>query len=296
MRRIKQPISDKTKIALGILGVFMLLVAYSLLSYQQQRKNPNDTTMPSIRQLIGGLKEICTPHEKVDNTLAAAFGVETEELTFWGKIKSTWLFQDFTATYGRLFKGLMWGCLFAVILGLLMGCYEWLAAILVPPLSLVAQIPATAMIAVFYVLVINVLHWNNEWVYITMIGFGVLPTLTQSIYLSARDDLHDEEINKAYTLGASNLEVIWNVVFRQILPKVIDSIRLQIGPAMVYLVAAEMLLASVGMGYQIRMQQRMLHMAVVYDYLLILGITGLLMNKVMIWLRKWLCPWYRMGK
>lgn len=295
MRRIKQPINDRTRIAFGILGVFMLLVLYSFLSYQQRSKNPNDTTMPNLMQLGYGFKEICTPIEK-NHTLAESFGIGVEDPTLWSKIKSTWLFQDFTATFGRLFKGLMWGCFLAVLLGLLMGCYEWLAAIFVPPLSFLAQIPATAMIAVFYVWVSKILQWQTEWVYIYMIGFGVLPTLTQSVYLSARDDLHDEEINKAYTLGASNLEVIWNIVFRQIMPKVIDSIRLQIGPAMVYLVAAEMLLAQVGMGFQIRMQQRVLHMVVVYDYLLILGVVGLLMNKSMVWFRQWSCPWYRKGK
>ena len=128
--------------------------------------------------------------------------------------------------------------------------------------------------------------------FVAMIGFGVLPTLTQSIYISARDDIHEEEIDKAYTLGASNLEVIWNVVFRHILPKILDAVRLQIGPAMVFLIAAEMLVGQVGMGYQIRMQQRLLHMNIVYNYLLILGITGLLMDRGMIVLREWLCPWY----
>jgi NitT/TauT family transport system permease protein len=238
---------------------------------------------------------MCTP-DLPDPGLQAAFGLKTEEPTLWDKISSTWLYKDATATFRRLFSGLMWGCVLAVLIGLMMGCYEWLAAILVPPLSFLAQIPATAMLAVFIVIVAKVLQWDSEWTYTLMIGFGVLPTLTQTVYLSARDDLHSEEINKAYTLGARNTEVIWNVVFPQILPKVIDATRLQIGPAMVYLVAAEMLLAQVGMGYEIRMQQRLMHMAVVYDYLFILGATGLLMNKSMVWFRMWMCPWYARGK
>ena len=125
-----------------------------------------------------------------------------------------------------------------------------------------------------------------------MISFGILPTLTQSIYLAAKDDLHVEEINKAYTLGASNLELIWNIVFQKILPKVIDNTLLQIGPAMVFLIAAEMLVGQVGIGFQIRMQQRLLHMNVVYTYLILLGVTGLMMDRAMISLRNRLCPWF----
>jgi len=289
--RIKQPISDKTRIALGILGVFMLLVIYSFLSYQQRSKNPNDTTMPNLLQIGHGFKEACTP-DLPDPTLQEAFGLEVEKPTLRKKITSTWLYQDLSITCQRLFFGLWWGCMFAIILGLFMGCYKWLAAIFAPSLSFMAQIPATAMLAVFLVLVAKILQWQGEWVYTFMIGFGVLPTLTQSIFIAARDDLHEEEISKAYTLGASNGEVIGNVVLPQILPKILDSIRLQIGPALVYLVAAEYSLAQVGMGYQIRMQTRMLHMAIVYDYLIVLGILGLLMNKSLIWYRKWQCPWY----
>lgn len=292
MKRIRQPISKKKKIFLGVVGILLLVVVYSYISYQQQSKNPDDTTMPNLVQLMHGFKEISTPADQ-NNDLANAFGVQKEELGIWGKIKSTWVFQDVSTTYWRLFKGMFLGCLFAIGIGLLMGCYEEVAAVLSPPLSLLSQVPATAMIAVFYVMVIKIMNWDGEWVYVTMIGFGILPILTQSIYLSALNDLHSEEIDKAYTLGASHLEVIWNVVFQQILPKIIDSVRLQIGPAMVYLIAAEMLLAQVGMGYQIRMQQRLLHMAVVYDYLLILGVTGLILNKLIVDFRAWMCPWYK---
>lgn len=280
MKRIKQPISSLSKLIWGIVGIAVLSLGYAHISHQQHLKNPDDTTLPNYCQLIDGAKAVLTPRT---NPLI----VESEKGWF-EQVKSTWLYQDATATYGRLFKGLLWGCFLSIVLGTLMGCYEWLAALLIPALSFLSKVPGTAMLAVFFVIV-----GTGECMFVTMIGFGVLPTLTQAIYLSARDDIHDEEIDKAYTLGASNLELIWNVVFRQILPKILESTRLQIGPAMVYLIAAEMLVGQVGMGYQIRMQQRLLHMNIVYDYLLILGVTGLLMDRGMMFLREKLCPWFR---
>ncbi len=284
MARIKQPIQNRTKVVLGIVGVVVLASFYSYLSYRQHVRNPDDTTLPNFRQLVEGARLVITPRE---NTLTEAFGLEKSDDSFLGSINKTWLYQDAVATYGRLFKGLLWGCTLSVIIGTLMGCYEWLAALLAPPLSFLAKVPGTAMLAVFFVVV-----GTGESMFVAMIGFGVLPTLTQAIYLSARDDLHEEEIDKAYTLGACNFELVWNVVFRQILPKTMDAIRLQIGPAMVFLIAAEMLVGQVGMGYQIRMQQRLLHMNIVYNYLLILGLTGLAMDRAMIALRQWACPWY----
>lgn len=284
MARIKQPINRSTGIVLGVIGIIALASVYEFLSYNQHLRNPTDTTIPSVGQLANGFVEICTPRT---NPLKAAFGAADEEQTFWEKVSSTWLYKDATATFGRLFKGMAWGCVLSVVLGVLMGCYEHFAALLLPTLSFLAKVPGTAMLAVFFVLV-----GTGEAMFITMIGFGVLPTLTQAVYLSAKHDIHDEEINKAYTLGASNLEVVYNVVYKQILPKILESVRLQIGPAMVYLIAAEMLSAQVGLGYQIRLQQRLLNMAVVYDYLLLLGLSGLAMDKGMLWFRRVWCPWY----
>jgi NitT/TauT family transport system permease protein len=287
--RIRQPIKQRWKILFGVIGVMILLGSYSYLSRLQHIKNPTDTTMPNLSQLIDGIKFVATPRE---NSLKAAFGIPDESgHNFWDQMWKTMIVQDSWATYSRLVKGLVWGCVISVLLGTLMGCFEGLAAFLLPTLSFLSKVPGTAMLAVFFVLA-----GTGETMFIAMIGFGILPTLTQSIYLSARDDLHHEEIDKAYTLGASNLEVIWEVVFPQIFPKVLDNVRLQLGPAMVFLIAAEMLVGQVGMGYQIRMQQRLLHMNVVYDYILFLGATGLLMDKGMLFYRKWWCPWFARGR
>ena len=82
------------------------------------------------------------------------------------------------------------------------------------------------------------------------------------------------------------------MIWKQILPKVIDSIRLQIGPAMVFLLAAEMVVGNAGLGYQIRMQSRILNMSVVYVYLAILAIIGLAAEWSLATLRRTLCPWF----
>lgn len=282
MFTIKQPISVTTRWLLGVMGIGLLIAFYSHLSRQQHQINPSDTTLPGLHQLIDGFKEICTPRS---NNLKSIFSDATEAESIG--IRDTWLYKDAAATYSRLFIGISLGCLISTLFGILMGCYEWLAAILLPPFAFLAKVPGTAMLAVFFVLA-----GTGETMFNVMICFGILPTLVQSIYLSVKHDIHEEEINKAFTLGASNFEVIWNVIFRKILPKILENIRLQIGPAMVYLIAAEMLVGQVGMGYQIRMQQRLLSMNIVYDYLLILGITGLIMDQGMLTLRRWICPWF----
>jgi NitT/TauT family transport system permease protein len=264
---IRKPIGRTWTIALGVASILILLGAYTTVSAVQHLKNPDDRTIPLWSQIVEGVVKASTPAD-----------------TARGEI---WLVEDTKATFGRLFGGLAVGVLASIVLGMLMGTFTPVEAFLLPPLKFLAKIPPTALMAIFFVLA-----GIGFSMYVAMIAFGVLPTLTQSIYLSAKRDVPDELVFKSYTLGASHVEVIWNVIFRQVLPDVIESIRLQIGPAMVYLIAAEMLVASVGIGYRIRLEQRLLNMSVVYYYVFVLGAFGFVIDYALRLLVRKACPWY----
>jgi len=262
---IRKPIKKKWSTALGVLSVLILLCGYTYLSHRQHAANPDDTTIPSWKQLWQGVKK----------------AVALDEYT-----RERWIVEDAKATLARLFIGLFFGIAGALVLGVIMGCVKAVEAFLVPPLSLLAKIPPTAALAVFFVMV-----GTGTNMYVMMIAFGVLPTLAQAVYLSVKD-VPEELLNKAYTLGASNCEVIWNIIVRFILPRLIDAIRLQIGPAMVYLIAAEMVCGDVGFGYRIRLQSRLLNMSVVYPYLGALAAFGFAVDYGLRFLQKKVCPWY----
>ncbi len=262
---IRQPISSQRRIALGVISVLVLLAAYTGISKWQHVRNPEDTTIPTWGQLADGVKKI----------------VETNKRT-----EERWIVVDTEATVSRLFMGMFCGIFGAVILGLMMGCFRSVEAVFAPPLSLLAKVPPTAALAVFFVLV-----GTGTEMFVAMIAFGILPSLAQSVYLSVRD-VPDELLYKAYTLGGSQTELIWNVIVRAIMPRVIDSVRLQIGPAMVYLIAAEMVVGDVGFGYRIRLQSRLLSMNVVYPYLALLAGFGYSMDYGLRLLQRMFYPWF----
>jgi len=250
---------------LGVLSVAVLLTAYTYLSHRQRLTNPNDTTIPSWAQLRQGL--------------AQAFEVNRRS-------EERWILVDSEATLTRLFLGLAFGVGGALVLGLSMGCNAIAEGFFAPPLSLLAKIPPTAALAVFFVLA-----GTDTNMYVAMIAFGVLPSLAQSIYLAVKE-VPEELRYKAYTLGASHAEVLWDVIVRQVFPKALDAVRLQIGPAMVYLIAAEMVTGDVGFGYRIRLQSRLLNMSVVYPYLAFLAAFGYAMDYSLRLLQRATCPWY----
>lgn len=265
--RIRQPISERYRLVLGAMLVAIMAAGYSYISYRQHVLQPDDTTLPQIWDFKDAVVKICTPQGTMEPTI--------------------WLWVDSKATFVRLFLGMFFGCLFSLLIGLGMGCFNRIEAFFAPTFNFLAKIPPTAMLPIFFVLV-----GTGETMFTSMIAFGVLPTLTMSIYLSAKYDVQTEMINLAYTKGAKNMRIMWCVVARQIMPKILDAIRLQIGPALVYLIAAEFMMAETGFGYRLRIQQRLLHMDVVYVYVVILGLVGYGLAAIMLRLRERCCPWF----
>jgi NitT/TauT family transport system permease protein len=266
---IRRPIPNWLFWLLAIGGVTVLLGSYELVSARQTRINSLQTTIPSFEKLAGGLKQIFQPQGLPENPKPSMFWV------------------DIRATLWRLGIGISVGVLASIVVGILMGAYRWIEAPLGPLVMFLSKVPPTAMMPIYFALV-----GTDQKMFTSIVALGIFFSMSQSIYQAVRQDVSDELINKAYTLGASEMEIIYEVIWKQILPKIIDSIRLQIGPAMVFLLAAEWVVGNAGMGFQLRMQSRILNMSVVYVYLAILAIIGLLAEWGLASLRRKLCPWY----
>jgi NitT/TauT family transport system permease protein len=266
---IRRPIPRWLSVTLAIAGVCLALMAYSALSIRQTRINSSQNVLPGIRGLSKGMAEITRPR-----------GSEKRP-------QPSWLVNDVRATYWRLLLGLATGSLVSILIGVAMGAYPAAEAFFSPVINFMAKIPPTAMLAVYMVVFGTKLE-----MYVALVAFGIFFTMVQSIYQAVKKDVASDLIDKAYTMGASEMEVILEVIWRQVLPRVIENIRLHLGPAMVFLIAAEMLFASEGFGYTIRQQSRLVNMNVVYIYLVILGLSGLLFDWTLARLRRWLCPWF----
>lgn len=262
---IQRKISFGFKLSLVLASVLLLVGCYSWLSYRQHVENPSDTTLPNFGQFQHGW----------------------EMMTEVDKNGEMWLRDDFIATYTRYAIGFVVGTIIAYIIGVAMGCFTEADAFLSKVLNGFAKVPPTAMMAVYFV----VFGVGME-MYIAVISLGIIPILAQAIAQSIRKDIGKNSINKARTLGADTPEVIWDVCIKNTLPRAIEAIRLQLGPALIFLIAAEMVVADVGVGYRLRIHYRMVNMNVVYLYLIFLGAVGASMDVAVMQVRKRLCPWF----
>ena len=260
-----QPLKKILRVLSIFLSLSFIIGGYTFLAHRQHQKNPKDKTIPTWSQLKNGVKKICEKNRRS---------------------KKRWIVEDSKASAERLFWGLLWGIIGAIVIGLAIGCFPFVEAAFAPILAILAKLPPTAALALFFVML-----GTGRNMYIGIILVGILPVLAQSIFLSIKD-IPRELVYKAITLGASKMELVWNVIVRQILPQMINAVRLQIGPALVYLIAAEYACAHIGFGYRLRLQARLVNMDVVYPYLVILIVFGFLMDWLLKAIQIKLCKWY----
>lgn len=297
---IRKPISKLTRGLLLAASLLAMVLGYAALSAANRVPNPafdpSDTSaaaqpatranvaLPDLAGFVDGAKRALMPRT-VFRDVPSEDGTTQREASksFFG----SWYWTDSVATWGRLAIGLSMGVVVGVLVGMLMGCYTPIEAMLRLPIDFLAKIPPTAMLAVFFVTV-----GTGQKLFWAMISFGILPTLIQSVYLGAKKDVPQELVDKARTLGASQPDIVGSVILRQTLPVIIESARLCVGPAMVYLIAAEWLVADVGFGYRLRLQSRLNDMSVVYLYLVVLGVAGYAIDVALREVVRRACPWW----
>jgi NitT/TauT family transport system permease protein len=125
---------------------------------------------------------------------------------------------------------------------------------------------------------------------VALIAFGISPTLALGIALVARA-VPKNTIVKAYSLGASTLAVVIKAIVPQIIPQIIEMIRLSVGPAWIYLIAAEYINASEGIGHGIVLSQRMVRIDHILVYVIWLALLGTAIDLGFHGVSRLVAPW-----
>lgn len=190
----------------------------------------------------------------------------------------TWLSNDdLLADVGiscfRVVAGWALSALLALPLGLLIGSFRVVQALLEPLTDFVRYMPAVAFIPL-------VMLWVgiDEGAKVAIIFIG---TFFQMVLMVAEDvrRVPMAQIEAAQTLGASRGEVIEKVIIPSAKPALLDTLRITMGWAWTYLVVAELVAANSGLGYAIIKAQRFLQTDKIFAGILLIGAIGLAMDQ-----------------
>ena len=262
---IGSPLTPAARVVLAALGVAIAIAAYTIYVVRHEAAGGNPRFSPGLRQLWTAIGELTDVDPR------------TQTVPFW---TDTW------ASLWILVRGLALGIAISGALGIAMGVLSTVHAMCSPIVTAVAKIPPTAMIALFMV----VFGVTGDGFKIALIAFGISPTLTLGISLVARA-VPKNTIVKAYSLGASTLAVVVKVIIPQIVPQIIEMIRLAVGPAWIYLIAAEYVNASEGIGHGIVLSQRMVRIDHILVYVIWLAILGTAIDFAFHLASRLVAPW-----
>ena len=194
-----------------------------------------------------------------------------ERLWNWGASGGLW--QDVVISVYRVMAGFVLASLIALPLGLYLGTYKPVQALLEPLIDFIRYMPAVAFIPL-------VMLWVgiDEGAKVAIIFIGVF---FQMVLMVAEDirRVPMAQIEAAQTMGASRSEIVKLVIWPSARPALLDTLRVTCGWAWTYLVVAEMVAASSGLGYSILRAQRYMQIDTIFAGILMIGLIGLLTDQ-----------------
>jgi NitT/TauT family transport system permease protein len=265
-RLINQTPSKTTNLFLMCLPFLIIIIVYMSASTARLSVNSNDKLLPSIEKCI-------------DTMTIMAF----EENNRNGKYI---LLEDTLSSLKRLVLGVIISAIIGLVVGVSIGAIPYITSTLSPLVWLLSLIPTMALLPILFIV-----FGLGEVSKVILIVVGISPIIAREIYQRVKE-IPSEQIIKVQTLGASTWQIITRVITPQILPRLIDAIRITLGTAWIFLISAEAIAATEGLGYRIFLVRRYLAMDVILPYVLWITFLAFLIDFLLRKFNQKLFPWF----
>lgn len=255
-----------SRVILGFLPFLLTLIVYMWVSDTRLEINPNDKLMPAISKMGNSIYNMAfVPSKRSGEYL---------------------LLNDTLASLNRLLIGVFVSALIGLVFGVLNGAIPLVRAKLSPYVTALSLIPPMAILPILFII-----FGLGELSKIMLIVIGITPFLIRD--LQARTlELPREQIIKAQTIGANSWQVIVRVIFPQIMPRLLVAVRLSLGTAWLFLIAAEAIASTEGLGYRIFLVRRYLSMDIILPYVVWIAILAFLIDWILRKVSNRLYPWF----
>ena len=177
--------------------------------------------------------------------------------------------KDIGFTIWRVLGGFVLAAVLAVPLGVAMGAYKSVEAFFEPFVSFARYLPASAFIPLLIL-------WAGigEAQKLALIFIGSFFQLVLMVALQVGGTRRDL-VEAAYTLGASDFGIVRSVLIPSAAPQIAETLRLVLGWAWTYVIVAELIGASEGIGHMITDSQALLATDQIIFGIITIGVIGL---------------------
>ena len=199
-------------------------------------------------------------------------------------------YEDIAVTIWRVFGGFALAAVVGVPLGILMGAYKPIEAFFEPFISFARYLPASGFIPL---LILWAGIGETEKLMVIFIGsFFQLVLMVAVIVGGTRRDL----VEAAYTLGARSSGIVRRVLLPAGAPDIAETLRLVLGWAWTYVIVAELIGASSGIGHMITDSQALLATDQIIFGIIVIGLIGLVTDFAFKAFNRKLFPWAQIGR
>ncbi len=269
LRLINQKPGWGESVFLGALPFILLLASYQIASSIRLAENPSDKLLPSFWSMAVAFAQIAfTPEQRSGSYL---------------------LWLDTSASLYRLGVGMTISALIALSMGILIGFIPRARITFAPFVSAVSLIPPITVLPILFII-----FGLEEASKIMLIIVGTAPVMIRSLSQSVTE-IPAEQIIKAETLGASTWQMIVRVVVPQTLPKLITAVRLGLVPAWIFLISAEAIASTSGLGYRIFLVRRYLAMDIILPYVIWITLIAFALDRLLYLYSKRQFAWAHLG-
>ncbi|BAZ43022.1 binding-protein-dependent transport systems inner membrane component [Chondrocystis sp. NIES-4102] len=195
------------------------------------------------------------------------------------------LIQDTVASLWRVGIGFGLALLLAIPVGILMGAFASIRALVEPLFGLIRYMPAPAFIPLL-ILYLGI----GEEAKIALIFIGVFFFISLMVMDTVKF-VPKDLIEATYILGGNRLAVLKRVILPYVLPGIIDACRINLAAAWQLVIVSELIAANEGLGRRISVAGRFLKTDEIFVGLIVIGIIGLIFDLVFQYLLRVTCKW-----
>ena len=195
---------------------------------------------------------------------------------------------DIGMTVWRVLGGFAIAAVLAIPLGVMMGAYKPVEAFFEPFISFARYLPASAFIPLLIL-------WAGigEAQKLSVIFIGSFFQLVLMIAVSVGNTRRDL-VEAAYTLGAADRGVVTRVLLPSAAPEIAETLRMVLGWAWTYVIVAELIGASSGIGHMITDSQALLATDQIIFGIIVIGLFGLVTDLAFKALNRAVFPWAKL--
>ena len=196
-----------------------------------------------------------------------------------------YLTKDTLASFGRVMGGFFLAAIISAPLGISMGAFASIRALIEPIMGVVRYMPAPAFIPL---LIIYLGIGESSKITLIFIGAVFFNTL---MIMDAVKFIPKHLIETTYTLGGNRLQVLLQVITPYIIPNIIDAFRINMAAAWNLVIVAELIAAETGLGKRILLAQKFLKTDEIFACLIVLGVIGFALDLSFRLLLRLTCKW-----